>query len=58
MTLDESVEYIMVAGMEGVGVETFEMAGGLAELRMTIVVKWGVEHSVRKVLNFWVFAPP
>ena len=41
MTLDESVEYIMVAGMEGVGVETFEMAGGLAELRMTIVVKWG-----------------
>ena len=31
----------MVAGMEGVGVETFERAGGLAELRMTIVVKWG-----------------
>ena len=44
--LDELAEQMMVALIEGVGFEKFEMAGGLAELRTKIVVKRGAKHFV------------
>ena len=58
MMPDGLAEQTTAAEREGVGVEKFALAGGLAEWKTTIVLTRGVEHSVRKVQNFWVFATP
>ena len=58
MMPDKLAEQTKVAVLEGVGVETFEMVGGLAELRTTIVMKWGEGAFCLKSSKFMGFHSP